>query len=85
MASGPHHFQEAERLLTGTPLSDADREDGIGPKSGFWAPTQMELHAAQVHATLALAAASAMNIRRNGAVEDVDAAAEWERVLGGSS
>lgn len=79
--TGPAHYKEAERLLAGSPVSDADREDGIGPRSGFWAPTEMELRAAQAHATLALAAASAQNIRRNGAV-DVDASGDWTEVLG---
>lgn len=81
--TGPEHYQETERLLAGTPVSAEDIEDRIGPRSGFWPPTSMELAAAQVHATLALAAASAMNIRRNGAVEAVDEAAGWQRVLGG--
>jgi hypothetical protein len=36
---------------------------------------------AQVHATLALAAASAQNIRRNGAI-DADGLDDWTEVLG---
>lgn len=48
MATGPEHYQEAERLID---LVDDGAED--------WQPLAAE---AQVHATLALAAATATNV-----------------------
>lgn len=58
--NGPDHYRAAERLLAGTPKTNADRERGIEGNDP-WPPTEMELRAAQVHATLALAAATALN------------------------
>ena len=49
--TGPEHYREAERLL-----GDASRADGI-----IVMPNPQALAAAQVHATLALAAATAVN------------------------
>lgn len=72
--TGPEHYKEAERLLAG-----AQNVMDVAPVDGLTRVECVEL--AQVHATLALAAASAQNIRRNGAV-DVDA--DWTRVLGGA-
>lgn len=47
MSSGPEHYREAERLLKARPT----------------APVENVLAAAQVHATLALAAATALALR----------------------
>jgi hypothetical protein len=47
MSSGAHHYVEAERLLAGKPPHIA--------------ATPLQLAQAQVHATLALAAATALN------------------------
>jgi len=79
MASGPTHYRTAEALID---VLHRKMEEG-GPLDRGDMDSTCAL--AQIHATLAVAAASAMNIRRNGAVEDADAAAGWERVLGGSS
>jgi hypothetical protein len=49
--TGPEHYQEAERLL-----GDASRADGI-----IVMPNPQAIAAAQVHATLAHAAATAVN------------------------
>lgn len=74
MATGPQHYAEAERLLadvlnpsTGNPFDDD--EVGIVRNS---------LKAAQVHATLALAAATAPISHRNV----VDETAAWAEVIG---
>lgn len=69
--NGSKHFESAEEWLIA-----AERPDRTP------AEEQRLLAFALVHATLAQAAATAMNIRRNGAVEAVDEAAGWERVLG---
>lgn len=80
--TGPEHYREAERLI-GMFVEENDRlararvsvAEGQAKNSGL----ALIITAAQVHATLALAAASAQNIRRNGAVEiEAD---EWEAVL----
>ena len=82
--SGPAHYLEAERLIG---LVEA----GASPDT-MLASDEL-LTAAQVHATLALAAATAANIRRNGALTDVatrldelhkaqDITASWLEVLG---
>jgi len=73
MASGPYHYRAAEALLqmlerkagTQVPRGDIDT-------TCAWA---------QVHATLALAAATAANIRRNGAMA-VGECEDWSEVLG---
>ncbi len=62
--NGAEHYREAERLLH--EAGDADLD----------APM---LARAQVHATLALAAATAANIRRSGPL--THAAADWTDVL----
>lgn len=68
--NGPSHYAEAERLLA--EAADA-RDDGRGQTMRYCLDT------AQIHATLALAAATAANIRRNGAVPtDGDA---WTEVM----
>lgn len=71
--TGPQHYSISEKLLEllntkmerGEPITTAD--------------LQAYLALAQVHATLALAAASAQNIRRNGAVESEPD--DWSEVL----
>ena len=57
--TGPEHYQAAERLLAGTPVTAAEREAGID-RTENWPPNRMELLEAQAHATLALAAATAL-------------------------
>lgn len=75
MASGPEHFKEAERLIE---LVEA------GDSSDTMLAADELLTAAQVHATLALAAASAANIRNNSAVMNGETrfSAEWREALG---
>ncbi|GAB2731486.1 hypothetical protein [Streptomyces bullii] len=55
--TGPEHYREAERLLAGRTFP-ADPELRIEERHR--PPTAEEIAAAQVHATLALAAATAM-------------------------
>jgi len=60
--SGPGHFLAAERLLRAA--EDGGLDETMLDQDEY-------LFAAQVHATLALAAATAANIRRNGALAEV--------------
>jgi hypothetical protein len=67
--TGPEHYREAERLLAlGETISEHGGDLG------------QLLPAAQVHATLALAAATAMNDAGNGMAQ-VDFLA-WDKVAG---
>lgn len=75
MSSGPEHYLNAERLIDEAHTVQYDSGPGCG--------SEELLAEALVHAVLAQAAASALNVRKNGAVEAVDEAAGWERVLGG--
>ena len=50
--NGPQHYAEAERLLVGRAVPNSNRR----------APTDADIAAAQVHATLALAAATALTL-----------------------
>ncbi|WP_037603815.1 hypothetical protein [Streptacidiphilus rugosus] len=59
MATGPEHYLSAERLLAGPQKTAADRDRGSGG-THHWAPSQTDLLKAQVHATLALTAATAL-------------------------
>jgi len=82
--SGPEHYREAERILAETMAFSREvmREDMDEQMLALATQQQMSgVCLAQCHALLALAAATAMNIRRNGAVEAVDEAAGWTRVL----
>jgi hypothetical protein len=58
--TGPQHYQEAERLLVHVDRSIQD-QFGDGAECA-----RQELAAAQVHATLALAAAAGLNDNPNG-------------------
>lgn len=77
MAEGAWHYREAERLAVKAAKDAGARLDKAGIAN--------TIALAQVHATLADAAATAQNIRRNGAVECVDGPAGWERVLDGGA
>lgn len=73
--TGPEHYRKAEEALAQLPESAA---------GGHW--ERALLDEAQVHATLALAAATAANIRRNGAVVGVasksdELPAEWSKAI----
>jgi hypothetical protein len=65
--TGPEHYREAERLLTEQVFRD--RTGGTTTRS-----FEETVAAAQVHATLALAAATAINPGARGA--------EWREVAG---
>ena len=67
--SGPEHYREAERLLQAVSDMTADTSE----EAALLNCTFME---AQVHATLALAAAQAEMTGRR-----VDRGSEWERTL----
>lgn len=64
---GPQHYREAERLLAGDQVQDHDHITHLGP-----GPTAVAR--AQVHATLALAAAFAELI-------DAEPAADWDAII----
>ena len=66
--TGPEHYREAERLIR-----DADRVDGI-----IVMPNPQTLAAAQVHATLALAAA----VVDGPAVMRPEDRDDWDRATG---
>lgn len=74
MASGPEHYQEAERLAEIAEQYLSDDADAMPFAHG------MAL-AAQVHATLALAAAIAMGHRPAGGMDHLDFEA-WDAVAG---
>jgi hypothetical protein len=92
--SGPEHYREAERLLLSCQLIGADDhdaatypaiEDGVDSDSNG-------LRAAQVHATLALAAASAMEtvsqfmgLVRPDSMGDDQVITEWAKATGWST
>jgi hypothetical protein len=70
--TGAEHYREAERLLTEAPRP----ADGYGPDLDTG-----KVALAQVHATLALAAATAMNGYRAGDMHPADFKA-WDRACG---
>jgi hypothetical protein len=79
--TGPEHYQEAERLLAGVD-DPGDPEQGIGPC--HYDPDLMSARRAHAHATLALAAATAMDkglpqdyVRRTGATKAWHEAGAW--------
>ena len=57
MASGPAHYAQAEQLMAGKAISEHRCDDACDRL--HYAPTAQQMAAAQVHATLALAAATA--------------------------
>jgi hypothetical protein len=67
--NGPQHYRDAETCL-----------DAIEGKAVEVHKYMATMAKAQVHATLALAAATAANIRRNGAVSA--STIGWDEVLG---
>ncbi len=72
--NGPDHFAEAERLI-----GEAARAHQNGVEEGV----AYCLGSAQTHAILALTAATAANIRRNGSLTvDVDG---WDAAFGAPS
>ncbi|MEY9874473.1 hypothetical protein ABH931_003973 [Streptacidiphilus sp. MAP12-33] len=78
MATGPEHYLSAERLLAGPQKSAADRDRGSGV-TRHWAPSQTDLLKAQVHATLALTAATALATDPAGHLGQ-----DWPPVIGGT-
>lgn len=86
MADGPTHYRAAEKLLARAEQINEELAN-IGPDDPMRgmarnAGLAILVSFAQVHATLALAAASAQNIRRNGALEG--GTDEWAEVLRGA-
>lgn len=83
--TGPQHYTEAERLLalvadwSRQSFTDQKRHDGHAP---LIAPADIvaNLAAAQVHATLAQAAATALALAGQFTLADSDA---WQNVAGG--
>jgi hypothetical protein len=77
MGTGPDHYREAERLLAGRTLPAT--EDGT---ETFWVPaTADDIAAAQAHATLALAAATALPLQRMILVDPIKA---WSAAIDGA-
>jgi hypothetical protein len=89
MATGPEHYREAERI--NDRAVDFVKQETAAPLPNdelmaLFAQAQMFIAAAQVHATLSLAAATAANIRCNGAVVGGDnetgrIAVEWSDAI----
>lgn len=71
--TGPEHYRQAEAIMAELAIqTEALRRRGkipVAEAQQTLGEFQASLQAAQVHATLALAAASAQNIRRNGALD----------------
>ena len=74
--NGPEHYRKAERLL-----GPKQRERFGGEKDPYLSPpTQDEIFRGIGHALLAVAAATAANIRRNGSVP-MHCADDWAAVI----
>jgi hypothetical protein len=73
--TGPEHYREAERLLTEAATEGAEGTYFVRPES---------LAAAQVHATLALTAATAMQAAVDGSEPGMGSAefSEWYQAAG---
>lgn len=83
--TGPEHYRRAEGCMDAADqLVQTNRGKRLPQHEAeaLRADVLGTLAAAQVHATLALAAASAQNIRRNGALEG--GTDEWADVLRGA-
>lgn len=76
--TGPEHYRKAEDLA-GQALAALTSDDSRVSGQGRQMAHDMLISRAQVHATLALAAATAQNIRRNGALDGGTDA--WAEVL----
>lgn len=70
MATGPEHYRASEALLD---LAEAEPEDSL--------LTSDYLAAAQAHATLANAAAMALQVTATRAPHETEAGADWREVL----
>lgn len=71
MSTGPEHYAEAERLLEAARAdfrAVADPSQDVAPKAYAMAYERatVAINAAQVHATLALAAATGVDVSRAG-------------------
>jgi hypothetical protein len=75
--TGPEHYREAERLLAGTHFQ-------IEGEPFYNHPSERDIAAAQVHATLALAAATATGAAATAYAADINLydVAAWERAAG---
>lgn len=77
MASGPDHYLEAERMAAAAKSIERANQEG------FTGWTRSELAAlAQVHATLAVAAATAIPATQRYYGADSDADRAWVEVIG---
>lgn len=79
--TGPEHYLEAEQLL-----DVAQHEDWqtVIPRDADFEPStfaQTCIAAAQAHATLALAAAMALQVTATRAPHETEAGADWREVL----
>lgn len=78
--NGPEHYREAERLVAASArIIQGATANTFGEAA---AGSRDVLTAAQVHATLALAAATAMGT--TGVPADGDTALEWRRTINGT-
>jgi len=83
--NGPEHYREAERILAFIAARKGPMNGQVQTHDAVLAAMAIidsDLREAQIHATLAVAAASAQNIRRNGALEG--GTDEWADVLRGA-
>ncbi|MEU0465073.1 hypothetical protein ABZ215_13805 [Amycolatopsis sp. NPDC006131] len=69
--TGPEHYREAEEAVRCAQRAGADRPE----------EERIHLAYAQVHATLALAAAAAMPSVLDESNEDIDGVADWARAI----
>ncbi|MDX3019917.1 hypothetical protein [Streptomyces acidiscabies] len=74
--TGPEHYREAERLLAAASASTETTYGGNNPEA------DRDIAAAQVHATLALAAATALQGTPTGAMPSTDLTA-WRIAASG--
>ncbi len=84
MGSGPKHYRMAEYILDAAKkfMAESVAEASEAEMSEIATQHGAMVAQAQVHATLVLAAASAQNIRRNGALEG--GTDEWAETLRGA-
>ncbi|MFD8687981.1 hypothetical protein [Streptomyces sp. NPDC059651] len=79
--TGPEHYREAERMMSAASYTHGPGGDPVHPEA---AAHHLALALAQVHATLALTAATAMQASVDGAEPGMGAGEfeEWYEVAG---
>jgi hypothetical protein len=89
--TGPEHYMQAENLLTQAEPRDPQRDQGLSRLAPFARPEEREqmIAKAQVHAVLALAAATALGSGGREGADSMSTAGRarqaWERAAGEES